>query len=621
MTSRLRQRRQARLVIAVAVLTAQTAGAAHAVEEPTRALTGPWKIRICYSPTMRAKEPRLATMQNKMYDLKFGEEKPDGSVAAAIESFPGTLSMIANFKGEDLNVSKFFQGVDPDTTTRSIGRGFLVHDKGRFIGTWRTERGSDGQWIVSRTTLPGCDAPEITIVAPTPPRRGREMPIDEFRRNVGNWWSRQDTGAFAKAASWGEVGRFTTLVERALKGVQVDPEFLAERARLKVGSDAVTGLTIDADEYERLRKVGLTQYPVGWIVVESARTLEDELVLTHEAIHMMYFGMGSSVDVDGLDLINDFTGRFATLLSSLRALETTSLPDMMRTFVRAEFDWPQTEQRFKRTTELRSEPLKAFTARPWSRLIGDFMPRTRGRFDLDQVQPIAEQLLRDARAKAEADRGTLAVALTVPGSQAAGATLAGSARVTLTAPADADQRRSLVVTAQVGGAPATERRLGVVGFAGRTFTIDLATFGVRIPSGPTAPINVSVRFGAAPDATATGTATLNVGAGGPTPKGGPGFTVATKPFGRPQYLIHVTARGSSTGTEKVDFYAIHADKPDGKGNFVAPDGRGGTRGYGSDGHSGPHANPAAVCAAAAGKVDAAVLIPSFTSSANTVRCA
>ena len=597
-------------------------------------LTGNWKLRVCFNPAARVKEPRLQATQEKTYDVEFGNVEQDGSVMAAVKNFPGTLTMIANFENNKMDVSKFFVGNDAGTQTRSRGNGFLIYQKNRLLGSWKTTRGADGQWVMTRTSPPSCGSPDIQILAPAPPRRGKELTRAEFRNLVLGWWDLQDATPFQDGASWGTADRMLTVAWKALKGVQVDPEFLADRERLGVGSaGGVTGLTIDDDEYKKLRAVGLTQYPAGWLVLNARSGAEVDLTAAHEAIHFLYFALGTAPDVDsGVDVLNELTATYAPRLTSLRGLGTDVLRTMVDGSVRAEWDWPEVELRFQKSTSARITLLEPYTHKPWSRFLNDFLPRVGGAFDIAKIRTTAEKLVRDSRTKAEADRGTLSITASAPSSLKAGDALSGSAKVTLLgAPANAS--RFLIATVAAGSGAPLERRLGSTAFVNGAATIDLSTFGARVPSDPAATIRVSVRFAVPPEARVEA-AVSRQGCPSPSPSGGRLFVVVCdaptttlkpsvppqRPFGRPQYLIHVTERGSATGTEKVDYLAVHADQPDGKGSFVAPDGFGGTRGYGSDWHAGPFNTAAEVCAAAGSRLKPGESIGSFTSSADTVRC-
>lgn len=94
-----------------------------------------------------------------------------------------------------------------------------------------------------------------------------------------------------------------------------------------------------------------------------------------------------------------------------------------------------------------------------------------------------------------------------------------------------------------------------------------------------------------------------------------------KPFGTPQYLIHITGHGTTSGDVKDDALIIFPNEPDEKGNFLVADGSGGTYGYGSDMHSGPYNRPSEVCAAAGfNGPDPDGYITSFSGSAPSVDC-
>jgi hypothetical protein len=92
-----------------------------------------------------------------------------------------------------------------------------------------------------------------------------------------------------------------------------------------------------------------------------------------------------------------------------------------------------------------------------------------------------------------------------------------------------------------------------------------------------------------------------------------------EPFSQPQYLIHITGHGTTSGDVKDDALVLHPSEPDPNGNFLIADGSGGTIGYSSDYHSGPYATPAEVCAAAAGRPGGEFL-SSFSGSAPSVDC-
>ncbi len=93
-----------------------------------------------------------------------------------------------------------------------------------------------------------------------------------------------------------------------------------------------------------------------------------------------------------------------------------------------------------------------------------------------------------------------------------------------------------------------------------------------------------------------------------------------RPFAQPQYLIHITGHGTTSGDVKDDALVLHPSEPDAEGNFLVADGSGGTFGYGSDYHSGPYTTPSEVCAAAAGRLDPGEGITAFSSSGRDVDC-
>jgi hypothetical protein len=67
----------------------------------------------------------------------------------------------------------------------------------------------------------------------------------------------------------------------------------------------------------------------------------------------------------------------------------------------------------------------------------------------------------------------------------------------------------------------------------------------------------------------------------------------------PQYLIHATGHGTTSGPVKDDWWFLFPQAPDSKGGLLLPDGSGGTFGYSTDHSSGPYTTPRAACAAAA----------------------
>lgn len=71
-------------------------------------------------------------------------------------------------------------------------------------------------------------------------------------------------------------------------------------------------------------------------------------------------------------------------------------------------------------------------------------------------------------------------------------------------------------------------------------------------------------------------------------------------FAYPQWLVHATGHGTTSGDVKDDFYTLIGSAPDAQGNYLIPDGSGGTYGYSSDYNTGPLGTPRAVCTAAAG---------------------
>ena len=75
-----------------------------------------------------------------------------------------------------------------------------------------------------------------------------------------------------------------------------------------------------------------------------------------------------------------------------------------------------------------------------------------------------------------------------------------------------------------------------------------------------------------------------------------------KPFGQPQYLIHLTGHGTMDGSVKDDRYLLFPSAPDSKGSLLLPDGEGGTFGYSTDSSEGPLNTPREVCAAGSSKL-------------------
>ncbi|MCU1365687.1 MAG: hypothetical protein JWN39_1326, partial [Ilumatobacteraceae bacterium] len=73
-----------------------------------------------------------------------------------------------------------------------------------------------------------------------------------------------------------------------------------------------------------------------------------------------------------------------------------------------------------------------------------------------------------------------------------------------------------------------------------------------------------------------------------------------RPFPSPQYLIHITGHGTTSGDVKDDALIIFNNAPDANGGIYVSDGSGGTFGYSTDSSAGPFAKPSEVCAAAAG---------------------
>ena len=86
---------------------------------------------------------------------------------------------------------------------------------------------------------------------------------------------------------------------------------------------------------------------------------------------------------------------------------------------------------------------------------------------------------------------------------------------------------------------------------------------------------------------------------GPAPVANPDWD---KPFGTPQYLIHLTGHGTMDGSVKDDSYLLFPNAPDSKGGLLLPDGAGGTFGYSTDSSQGPFNTPREVCAAGSGKL-------------------
>ncbi len=72
-----------------------------------------------------------------------------------------------------------------------------------------------------------------------------------------------------------------------------------------------------------------------------------------------------------------------------------------------------------------------------------------------------------------------------------------------------------------------------------------------------------------------------------------------QPFDRPQFLIHITGHGTTSGPVTDDQYILYIEEPDANGVFREADGFGGTISYSSDFHTGPLTTPRSVCDAAA----------------------
>jgi hypothetical protein len=72
-----------------------------------------------------------------------------------------------------------------------------------------------------------------------------------------------------------------------------------------------------------------------------------------------------------------------------------------------------------------------------------------------------------------------------------------------------------------------------------------------------------------------------------------------QPFDRPQFLIHATGHGTTSGPVTDDQYILYIEEPDASGVFREADGFGGTISYSSDFHTGPLTTPRSVCDAAA----------------------
>jgi hypothetical protein len=125
-----------------------------------------------------------------------------------------------------------------------------------------------------------------------------------------------------------------------------------------------------------------------------------------------------------------------------------------------------------------------------------------------------------------------------------------------------------------------------------------------------------------PKAVVIGAAVAVLAAVVPTTTAGParaGTEDPDKPFSTPQYLIHITGHGTTSGDVKDDALVIFPTEPDGEGHFLSADGSGGTIGWGSDFHSGPYNKPSEVCAAAGAKLDPSGYIGSL-SGINGVDC-
>lgn len=80
-----------------------------------------------------------------------------------------------------------------------------------------------------------------------------------------------------------------------------------------------------------------------------------------------------------------------------------------------------------------------------------------------------------------------------------------------------------------------------------------------------------------------------------------------KPFGRPQYFIHVKGHGTISGYVEDDYYFLYHTAPRDDGRLEVPDGSGGTYTLNCDYHSGSYNTPREVCNAEAGRAGDTVL--------------
>ncbi|MCU1398575.1 MAG: hypothetical protein JWN62_1684 [Acidimicrobiales bacterium] len=93
-----------------------------------------------------------------------------------------------------------------------------------------------------------------------------------------------------------------------------------------------------------------------------------------------------------------------------------------------------------------------------------------------------------------------------------------------------------------------------------------------------------------------------------------------RPFPSPQYLIHITGHGTTSGGVKDDALIIFNNPPDANGGILVSDGTGGTFGYSTDFSAGPFEKPSEVCAAAGARLAAQGGSISSFGNAQSVDC-
>ena len=119
---------------------------------------GTWRMRMCWNSDVRARAPRLAHLEQSEFALRFNP-LGGGSALSGVGEFqavPMTLSGV--FADGIFDVSKWYVGTDPATSTRSHGAARLRLGDGVLSGTWSSALGASGTWVAGLTAPPSCPA-------------------------------------------------------------------------------------------------------------------------------------------------------------------------------------------------------------------------------------------------------------------------------------------------------------------------------------------------------------------------------------------------------------------------------------------------------------------------------